>query len=178
DLLWNRIKYRTRYRIKFDSDKFIEQVVKGASNFEGINSINVIKSRYKVSKTNLKLDESGVAAQKSREYNEQVEDTKYQLPDIVSELQNATHLTRNTIVAILKKADNLDQFKINPISYMTKAAACINALKNHIIINGIEYIKTGEAYDQKLLNEEYIKDYIRDDDIHVNIDISIITNVL
>lgn len=171
--LWNRIKYRTRYRIKFDSDKFIEQVVKGASNFEGINSINVIKSRYKVSKTNLKLDESGVAAQKSREYNEQVEDTKYQLPDIVSELQNATHLTRNTIVAILKKADNLDQFKINPISYMTKAAACINALKNHIIINGIEYIKTGEAYDQKLFNEETLTGYLGEDGNTVKVDTSL-----
>src|SRR5699024_2241588 len=138
-----------------------------------INSINVIKSRYKVSKTNLKLDESGVAAQKSREYNEQVEDTKYQLPDIVSELQNATHLTRNTIVAILKKADNLDQFKINPISYMTKAAACINALKNHIIINGIEYIKTGEAYDQKLFNEETLTGYLGEDGNTVKVDTSL-----
>lgn len=70
------------------------------------------------------------------------------MPYIITHLQNETKLTRKTIVRILLKADNLDLFKSNPISYMTQASRIINHHKNNIIIEGIQCYKNGEEFNR------------------------------
>lgn len=41
--LWNKIKYKTTYKIDFDSDKLIELAANGNESFDGVNSIQTRK---------------------------------------------------------------------------------------------------------------------------------------
>lgn len=159
--LWNKIKYKTTYHINFDSQLLIKDSVSGNPFLGGINDIETRKGTYLYSKSNIKLTNAGIVSE------DDVESTvsfsyasHYQLPDIITYLQNETKLTRKTIVAILESVTNLDMFKNNPLSYMNQAAHIINAHKNQLIVDGIEYKRTDDYYEQKLFTTETLNAYL------------------
>lgn len=164
--LWNKIKYKTTYKIKFDSDKLIQYAVNGNGKYEGINSIQTRKGTYLYKKGIVEMSQAGVKADESGEGSVRAKNNgAYKLPDIVTFLQNETNLTRKTIVTILQSVNNLDSFKNNPLSYMNQAAKIINMFKNELIVDGIEYTSTKntdheEVYEQKLFTTETLNAYL------------------
>lgn len=169
--LWNKIKYKTTYHIKFDSNKLIEYAVKGNESFDGINSIQTRKGTYLYKKGTVEMTESGVKADETNESSVRASTGgSYQLPDIITYLQNETNLTRKTIVGILKSVNNLDSFKNNPLSYMNQAAKIINAIKNQLIVDGIEYTRIDDSYEQKLFTTETLNAYLGDNGNSVPVD--------
>ncbi|MGV9077548.1 MULTISPECIES: hypothetical protein [Lactococcus] len=92
------------------------------------------------------------------------------MPDIITFLQNETSLTRKTIVAILQSVNNLDSFKNNPLSYMNQAAKIINAIKNQLIVDGIEYTRTSDEYEQTLFSTETLNAYLGEKGNSVKVD--------
>ena len=143
--LWNKIKYKTTYKIDFDSDKLIELAANGNESFDGVNSIQTRKGTYLYKKGMVEMNQAGVKADESSESSVRATTSgAYKLPDIITFLQNETSLTRKTIVAILQSVNNLDSFKNNPLSYMNQAAKIINAIKNQLIVDGIEYTRTSD----------------------------------
>ena len=85
-------------------------------------------------------------------------------------MQNETSLTRKTIVAILQSVNNLDSFKNNPLSYMNQAAKIINAIKNQLIVDGIEYTRTNDEYEQTLFSTETLNAYLGEKGNSVKVD--------
>lgn len=169
--LWNKIKYKTTYKINFDSEKFIKQAVNGNNEIKGINSIKTPKSTFFYKKGKVEISEGGVKANESREGTiSSIMNTTYELPDIITFLQNETDLTRKTIVSILKSVDNLNSFKNNPLSYMNQAAKIINIIKNELIIDSIEYTRTNDVYDQKLFTTETLNAYLGNNGNCVKVD--------
>ncbi|MFG5465335.1 DEAD/DEAH box helicase family protein [Enterococcus faecalis] len=169
--LWNKIKYKTTYRIDFNSDKLIEYAVKGNESFDGIDSIQTRKGTYLYKKGMVEMSQAGVKADESSESS--VRGTTlgaYKLPDIITFLQNETSLTRKTIVAILQSVNNLDSFKNNPLSYMNQAAKIINAIKNQLIVDGIEYKRIDDEYEQKLFTTETLNAYLGEKGNSVKVD--------
>lgn len=164
--LWDRIKNKTTYHIDFSTQDLVQYIVEGTFSLDGLNSIRVNRGQYFSETGTLGIDESGISIseEKSRHNYSSNGVTDYPLPDIITYLQNETDLTRKTIVTILKKANNLDSFKKNPISYLTQAVAIINAVKNQLMINGIKYEKKeNDFYDQKLFSSETLYAYLDDD---------------
>lgn len=164
--LWNRIKNKTTYHIDFSTQDLIQYIVYGAFSLDGLNSIHVNRGQYFAESGTLGIDESGISiAEENPRHNYSSNGVaEYPLPDIITYLQNETNLTRRTIVTILKKANNLDLFKKNPISYLTQAVSIINAIKNQLIIDGIKYEqKDDDVYDQKLFSSETLYAYLDDD---------------
>lgn len=169
--LWDKIKYKTTYRIDFDSEKLIKDASEGNSYLDGVNSIETRRGTYLYKTGLLEMNEAGVTAQNSNE--SVVRSTTghaYQLPDIVTYLQNETNLTRKTIVSILKSVNNLEMFKNNPLAYMNQAAKIINAHKNQLIVDGIKYSKTDEAYEQSLFTTETLNAYLGENGNSVAVD--------
>ena len=161
--LWNKIKYKTTYKIKLDSNRLIKLAVEGNEAFDGINSIQTRKGTYLYKKGIVKMNQAGVNAEESG--GGAVRATtkgRYKLPDIITFLQNETNLTRKTIVAILQSVNNLDSFKKNPLSYMNQAANIINAVKNQLIVDGIEYTRIDDEYEQTLFSTETLTAYLGD----------------
>lgn len=169
--LWNKIKYKTTYKINFDSDKLIRYAVRGNESFDGIDSIQTHKGTYIYKKGIVEMSEAGINADESTESSVRAATRgAYKLPDIITFLQNETSLTRKTIVAILQSVNNLDSFKNNPLSYMNQAAKIINAIKNQLIVDGIEYTRTDDEYEQKLFTTETLNAYLGEKGNAVKVD--------
>lgn len=169
--LWDKIKYKTTYRIDFDSEKLIKDASEGNSYLDGINSIETRRGTYLYKTGLLEMNEAGVTAQDGSEsVVRATTGDSYQLPDIITNLQNETNLTRKTIVSILKAVDNLDMFKNNPLAYMNQAAKIINAHKNQLIVDGIQYTKTEDAYEQSLFTTETLNAYLGENGNSVAVD--------
>lgn len=161
--LWDKIKYKTTYKIDFNLDKFMDIVVPkyGDGYIEGLNSIQTRKGTYSYSKAEIEMTESGFLTEEVTGTPLRTNETSnYQLPDLITFLQNETNLTRKTIVKILKSVDNLDMFVNNPLSYMNQAARIINMHKNQMIVDGIKYTKSDNYYDQELFSTESLYAYL------------------
>ena len=98
--LWDRIKWKTRYNVDFDSNKLIEECVKAISDKVIIGS-SVINE----TKATLNISQGGIISEETQNRSRTIEETAQFLPDIVSYLQNETNLTRKTIVDILLKSN-------------------------------------------------------------------------
>jgi len=86
----------------------------------------------------------------------------YQLPDIVSYLQNETQLTRKTLVAILLQCGRLQDFKNNPQKFVDEVSAIIKRQMRQLIVAGITYKKIGDEhfYAQELFEEKELMGYL------------------
>ncbi|AQW20955.1 restriction endonuclease subunit R [Lentilactobacillus curieae] len=169
--LWNKIKYKTTYKINFDSNKLIDFAINGNESLEGINSIQTRRGTYLYNKGMVQMSDAGVKAKETSESNVKAETPgAYKLPDIITFLQNETNLTRKTLVSILKSVNNLDSFINNPLAYMNQAAKIINAIKNQLIVDGIEYTRTDDEYEQTLFTTETLSAYLGDNGNSVKVD--------
>lgn len=149
--LWNKIKYKSSYQVNFNTDRFLEDVVNGTAFLDGLKSIETKKIDFTFKKSTLDLNKSGVKVElKADSKMSTTNKIQYQIPDIISYLQNKTHLTRKTIVKLLKSLNNLDKFTHNPTSYMDQAVQIINNHKLQLIVNSLTYTKTQDYYDENL----------------------------
>jgi type III restriction enzyme len=85
------------------------------------------------------------------------------LPDILTELQDRTQLTRKSICRILIDSGRLNDFKRNPQEFIELAAMVINRHKRLAIVDGIKYQKIGNEYyyAQELFETEELTGYLR-----------------
>jgi type III restriction enzyme len=84
------------------------------------------------------------------------------LPDLLTELQDRTQLTRKSIVRILTGSGRLDDFKLNPTQFIDAAALCINRTKRRALVDGIKYrrLGDGEYYAQELFEHAELTGYL------------------
>ena len=156
--LWNKIKYKTTYAVKFDSDSLVKACTKHISERLVVNRGKLIYE-----KTKLELDHGGLSfAEPETEYGLLNNEVAI-LPDIVSYLQNETQLTRRSIVSILSGCSNLKFFKVNPQKFIEGCIDIINEQMRLHIVDGIVYSKIGdnEVYSQELFEEEQLTGYLK-----------------
>lgn len=173
--LWEKINIKTIYEVKFDTDKLIYD-----SKIRINAQLNITDRRYEVRVGEL---EDGTAEEMKAGYlmkegpghNEKLKSDIYTntVYDIVGEIEVLTHLTRHTIVAILKaiKEEKFLLLRKNPEEFIAKCSKLINDVKASLIINNIVYHKTEERHDAKtvftndknaLRNSELLKKHIYD----------------
>ena len=91
-----------------------------------------------------------------------------ELPDLLTDLQDRTQLTRRTLVRVLTECGRLDDFKRNPQQFIEQTAEIINRCKRMALVDGIRYEKLGDdhVYVQELFEQEelsgYLKNMLRD----------------
>ena len=85
------------------------------------------------------------------------------LPDLLTDLQDRTQLTRRTIHRILIGSRRLDDFKRNPQEFIDLAAEAVNRCKRLAIVDGIKYQRLGDAqyYAQELFEQEELTGYLK-----------------
>jgi type III restriction enzyme len=86
-----------------------------------------------------------------------------ELPDILTDLQDKTQLTRRSICRILVESGRLDDFKRNPQQFIELAAATISRAKRMALVDGIKYERIGESeyYAQELFESEELFGYLK-----------------
>ncbi len=155
--LWERIKHKTVYRVKFDADALVEKCAR-----EIEKNLIVGKTRFSYDKAKIATERSGLELKDETSQTHVYDIRDYQLPDIVGYLQNETNLTRRSIVAILQKCNRLDLFKNNPQKFIDEASAIITNQMRLFIVDGITYQKIGDKhyYAQELFEDEVLNGYL------------------
>lgn len=157
--LWDRIKYKTTYRVQFENEALIQDCAKALQEAPPIS-----KTRARFIKADIAVDKGGVSGeQKTSSAFSNVAETGIDLPDILTELQNKTQLKRGTIVDILIQSNRLEDFRRNPQRFLEVAAEAINRAKRLQLVDGVRYKKLGEDayYAQELFESEELKGYLK-----------------
>lgn len=155
--LWNRIKHKTTYRVKFDETALIEACAK-----EIRDHLIVGRSKVRITKVKVGIDKGGVETEVVDENTALNDVSDFVLPDIVTYLQNETNLTRRAIVEILTKCGKLQQFKNNPQKFIEQAMSMIQRTMRQFVVDGIKYEKIGDDiyYAQEIFEEQELAGYL------------------
>ncbi len=157
--LWDRIKYKTAYRVSFDNEALLEDAARALRSAEPIP-----RTRLLWRKADIAIGQSGVEATEiAGAATVSLEEADIELPDLLTELQDRTHLTRRSIYRILVGSRRLDDFKRNPQQFIELAAQAINGCKQRALVDGIKYQRIGdEAYfGQELFEQEELIGYLK-----------------
>lgn len=157
--LWNRIKHKTTYRVKFDNEKLLTDCVKAIQDCPPIT-----KTRVNIRKADLAIGRGGVIAEETATAAFITLDKRnIELPDILTDLQNKTQLTRRSLVTILNDSKRLNEFARNPQQFIELASESINRTKRLALVDGIKYQRIGDEhyYAQELFEQEELTGYLK-----------------
>src|SRR6185436_19340145 len=100
---------------------------------------SIPKPRLQWRKADIAIGKTGVEA-REREGAAMVvlDERDIELPDLLTELQDRTQLTRRTIQRILMGSGRLEDFKRNPQVFIDQAAVAINHRKRRAVVDGIK----------------------------------------
>jgi len=155
--LWESVKYKTHFKLEFDEEKLIEEIVE-----EIKDNLVCGFSKFEYKKALTAIERSGINITDEKIATYVYEYRDFPLPDIVSYLQEETNLTRRAIVKILQDSDRLDLFKKNPQKFIEQACEIIIKKKQLFIVDGIKYEKIGEHafFDQQLFENNELFGYL------------------
>ena len=157
--LWDRIKHKTTYRVTFDSEALLTECAAALRDEPSIP-----KTRLQWRKAGLGIGQAGVEATEiSGAQTIALQEDAIELPDVLTELQNRTQLTRRSLVRILIDSSRLNDFKRNPQKFIEHAARAINGCKRRALVDGVKYQRIGDDsyYAQELFNQDEITGYMK-----------------
>lgn len=150
---WETISQRTTYKVKVNRDQLIAKTVaelKELGQTDPITplSITVTTAGVRVLRGGTRGEE--IHAPRAAELR-----GSYDLPDIVTELQEATSLTRRTIIDILLGSGRLQEFIGNPNDFTAQVKRVIQKQLSFIVVEGIQYEKIrGSVYELRELKAD------------------------
>jgi len=157
--LWNRIKHKTTYRVQFDNEKLVIDCAKTIRDCPPVT-----KTRVQIRKADLSIGRGGVSPEETASAAPIIiEETDIELPDLLTDLQDKTQLTRRSLVRILTSSGRLDDFKRNPQQFIELATEAINRTKRLALVDGIKYQRIGDEYyyAQELFEQEELTGYLK-----------------
>ena len=157
--LWDRIKHKTIYRVAFDNEDLIAQCGRALRE-----APEIARTRLQWRKADIAIGKGGVdATETTGAATVALDEAHVDLPDLLTELQNRTQLTRRSIQRILCDSGRLDDFKRNPQQFIEFAAGAVNRCKQQAVVDGIKYQRLGGAsyYAQTLFENEELTGYLK-----------------
>lgn len=162
--LWHYINHKYTYRVEFESKELINKAISHIDE-----KLFVAKLQYTMTKgmqeddlTAEKVQENvGFVASSSHTYDLQRSEGSSVKYDLVGKVAAGTHLTRKTVVTILKGISpvKFEMFKVNPEEFIAKAIKLINEEKATMIVDDVTYNQTSGKYDSAIFTAEKNKDF-------------------
>lgn len=156
--LWDRIRQRTRFEVSVDSDTLIADAIDGIRDMPKVRPLEVSSIRADIS-----VDESGVAGKATgTSIVKASQERVYDLPDPIAEIQDVVGLTRATVKRILVGCGRLEEFAVDPATFLAQVTSKIQKAKNAAIAKGIKYVKLpdDEWFTMKDLETNEAKGYL------------------
>lgn len=157
--LWDRIKHQTTYRVAFDNEKLVTDSIDTLQKAPA-----VVKARLQWRKADIAIGKAGVeATEKAGAATVVLDEADIELPDLLTDLQDRTQLTRRTITRILSDSGRLDDFRRNPQQFIELAGEIINRCKRRALVDGIKYERIGNEhyYVQELFEQNELSGYLQ-----------------
>lgn len=158
--LWDRIKHKTTYRVQFDNEKLIQNCVDVLRS----DQFQIAKTRLQWRKADISIGKGGIDAKEKKGADTvTLNEGDIELPDLLTDLQDRTQLTRKTITRILTECGRLNDFKRNPQQFIELTGEIINRQKRMALVDGIKYQRLGEDqfYAQELFANEELTGYLK-----------------
>ena len=150
---WDKITQRTTYRVNFERQALVDACVNRIKTAPEIEPIRIQVTRTKMTMTRGGTKGSTLGLRGANLTG------SYPLPDIVAQLQEATSLTRKTIIDILIASGRLGEFLGNPNDFIKMASTCIQEELAHVVVEGIQYEKIGGSiYELRELQEDGLEE--------------------
>lgn len=150
---WDKITQRTTYRVNFERQALVDACVNRIKTAPRIEPIRIQITRTKMTMTRGGTKGSTLGSRGANLTG------SYPLPDIVAQLQEATSLTRKTIIDILTASGRLGEFLGNPNDFIKMASTCIQEELAHVVVEGIQYEKIGGSiYELRELQEDGLEE--------------------
>lgn len=157
--LWDRIKHKTTYRVEFDNVKLVKDCARAITDGPSIT-----KTRAQFRLADIAIGKSGVeASETSSSGFTSINESDIELPDLLTDLQDKTQLTRKSLVSILTDSRRLPDFRKNPQEFIDLTAEAINRTKRLALVDGIKYQRVGDDqyYAQELFKQEELTGYLK-----------------
>ena len=146
---WETISRRTTYRVEVERDQIIENSVKAIKEAPDIDPL-----RIQVTRAGVKVLRGGAKGQELGSRHQELRGS-YDLPDIIGELQEATSLTRKTIVDVLVGSGRLGEFIANPNDFIAMAKRLMQTELAKLVVDGVQYEKiAGSVYELRELRKD------------------------
>lgn len=146
---WETISRRTTYRVEVERDQVIENSIKAIKEAPNIDPL-----RIQVTRAGVKVLRGGAKGQELGSRQQELRGS-YDLPDIIGELQEATSLTRKTIVDILVGSGRLGEFIANPNDFIAMAKRLMQSELAKLVVDGVQYEKiAGSVYELRELRKD------------------------
>lgn len=160
--LWNKINYKSNFTVDFDREDLINDCVEDMR--ESLKHIQKTMISHTRTEVQIRTGVDGITKSKSSHF---VETENNDIPNIVKDLQNSTHLDKQTIIDILIKSN--DKFKsfekllINPTEFYNRTLEVIKNNLKHLMIKNIEYYKLeGQTFDASEYKDSF-EDWVKND---------------
>lgn len=151
---WDKITQRTTYRVNFERQALVDACVNRIKTAPEIEPIRIQVTRTKMTMTRGGTKGSALGSPRGADLT-----GSFPLPDIVTQLQEATSLTRKTIIDILTASGKLEEFRCNPNDFIKMASTCIQEELAHVVVEGIQYEKIGGSiYELRELQEDGLEE--------------------
>jgi len=157
--LWDRIKDKTTYRLQFNNEKLLQSCIDALRSAPAIP-----KARLQWRKADIAIGKEGVeATERAGAATVILDEADIELPDLLTDLQDRTQLTRRSICRVLTGSNRLEDFKRNPQQFIDLAAEAINRCKRLAVVDGIKYQRLGDEhfYAQELFEQEELTGYLK-----------------
>lgn len=160
--LWERIKFKTDYKVSYDTNDLIKNAVAGVKAMPAIPKpiIQRVKTEAKFLRdSNNELIEIGGEIKSSKDRT--IMPTGYEIPDFVGYIQGKTELTRATISQIALQSGRIAEIFHNPQVFMDSVVKIIKTEFDRLKVNGIKYEKiAGQSYEMTLFENKEIESYL------------------
>ncbi len=147
---WNTISQKTTYRVQVEREALVDRVVASMKQAPPIAPL-----RIEIKQARVTVQRGGTQGSETRSPRIAELKGSYELPDIVGDLQQATSLTRRTLVDILVGSGRLGEFIGNPNDFIVMARRCALGELAKLLIEGIQYEKIdGSLYELRELQAD------------------------
>ena len=154
--IWNKIKYCTRYSVKYDTADLVVLAAKAVKEMAETKKPTIRSTKKKVL-----ITDDGIEGQLVSDSGDDSYALRFEIPDMLSYIQGKTELTRSTILEILKRSGRINELLQNPQLFMDNAVIVIKSVLYELMIDGIKYEKIGgKLYEMKLFEDNDLEIYI------------------
>jgi type III restriction enzyme len=145
--LWERIRARTRYSVAYQTS---ELIAKAASRIKS-KMPAIERPKIALIRAEIAIGADGVVG-KQTGYRTRTVETKYVMPDFVSQVQAKTGLAKSTVARMLLESGRLNDAVNNPQAFINQTSELINAVKRDFLVygdgsddSGVKYVKLDDA---------------------------------
>lgn len=154
--IWDKIKFHTRYKVEYNTNDLITLAAKEVHDMPETKRPSIKSTKKKVLITDEGVDGQLVSDSGNDNYR-----ASFEIPDMLSYIQNKTELTRSTILEILKKSGRIQELLINPQLFMDNSVTGIKRVLYELMIDGIKYEKIGgKVYEMQLFEDNELEIYL------------------